>query len=209
MPKQVDHHQRRQEIADAVCRLVAAHGLHEVSLRHVADEAGVSMGQVQHYFNSKDEMLLFAFQTLSERVEARIGAAVREAPQPPTQRAILSALLREMLPLGEQARAEAPVWVAFLARAIVEPRLAVPFHQDGRALYGFVGDQIRSAQHAGVAPAMLDPDREANTLLALADGMMIQMLVGQLDISDALATLDYHLDRIFTGDGRGSREVSG
>src|SRR3954467_4457371 len=40
---------------------VAAHqGLEAVSLRHVATEAGVSTGMVQHYFRTKDEMMTFA-----------------------------------------------------------------------------------------------------------------------------------------------------
>jgi len=75
MPKQVDHEARRQRIADAVCRLAARRGLEGVSLRHVAVEAGVSMGQIQHYFTTKDEMLLFALRTMSDRVERRLGAA--------------------------------------------------------------------------------------------------------------------------------------
>lgn len=196
MPKRVDHRQRRDRIADAVCRLAATSGLDQVSLRHVAEEAGVSMGQVQHYFATKDSMLIFAFQALSERVEARI-AAVRHADQPPSEKAVLTALLREMLPVSEQARAEAPVWIAFLSRAIVEPQLATAVTHNGRDLPGFIAETIRRAQHAGTASPDLVPCREATTLLALADGMMIQLLIGQLQADEALATLDYHLDRIF------------
>jgi AcrR family transcriptional regulator len=193
----VDHRQRRQRIADAVCRLAGTRGLDEVSLRHVADEAGVSMGQVQHYFATKDDMLIFTFKTLSERVEARIGAAVGQAAQPPSNRAMLSTLLREMLPIGEQARAEAPVWIAFLARAVVEPQLAAAVERGGDDLPTFVAQRIRSAQDEGDAVPDLDVRRETSGLLALVDGMMIHLLTGQLEANDALATLDYHLDRIF------------
>jgi TetR/AcrR family transcriptional regulator, transcriptional repressor of bet genes len=48
MPKQVDHEERRQEIAAAVVRLVTTRGIETASLRTVASEAGVSMGAVQH-----------------------------------------------------------------------------------------------------------------------------------------------------------------
>jgi AcrR family transcriptional regulator len=196
LPKQVDHQQRRQRIADAVRRLVAAHGLGDVSLRHVADEAGVSMGQVQHYFATKDEMLLFAFRALAERVEARIGAAAPSVGESPSEKQVLAALLREMLPISEQAQAEAPVWIAFLARAVIAPELAASV-QDGGELHRFVAERIRSARHADNASPDVDAQTEARSLLALVDGMMIHMLVGQLDADDAVATLDYHLARIF------------
>ncbi|WP_233157170.1 MULTISPECIES: TetR family transcriptional regulator [Amycolatopsis] len=38
-----------------------------MSLREVAAEAGVSMGRVQHYFASKDDMLGFALELANER----------------------------------------------------------------------------------------------------------------------------------------------
>jgi AcrR family transcriptional regulator len=201
VPKQVDHEERRQHIADAVCRLVGSQGLDAVTLRHVAAEAGVSMGRVQHYFATKDDMLLFAFHALGERVEQRIGASVA-AVESPSARETLRALLMEMLPLDEHGRLEAPVWTAFLARAVVEPRLAAPLSEGGRQLTEFVGEQIRAAQRTGDAPSQLDPAREATALLAMMDGLMVHVLIGQVDTTAATATLDYHLGRIFTASPR-------
>jgi AcrR family transcriptional regulator len=185
MPKQVDHEARRRQIADAVCRLVGEHGLEAVSLRHVAAEAGVSMGQVQHYFATKDEMLLFTFRTIGEHVEQRIAAAVSGHETP---RAVLRALLVELLPLSEPARAEAPVLAAFLARAVVEPALARGLADGATAMAGFVAGHITGPD--------LDPQREARTLLALVDGLMLQLLTGQVTDHIALSLIDYHLDRI-------------
>ena len=68
MPKRVDPLARRHSIAEAVFRLAAARGADAVSLRDVAGEAGVSLGMVQHYFRSKDEMLLFALDHMRDRV---------------------------------------------------------------------------------------------------------------------------------------------
>src|SRR4030081_2122253 len=119
MPKQVDHEARRQQLAEAGCRLAGSQGLEAVSLRHVAAEAGVSMGQVQHYFTTKDEMLLFAFHTLSARVARRLAAPVQALVQPPSTRALLRALLVAMVSTDDEGRTEAPLWVAFVARAVV------------------------------------------------------------------------------------------
>jgi TetR/AcrR family transcriptional regulator, transcriptional repressor of bet genes len=196
VPKQVDHQARREQIAEAAFRLAGTQGLDAVSLRHVAAEAGVSMGLVQHYFTTKDELLLFAFHTLSQRVEQRIAAALGGAP-PSGPRSLLRTLLTELLPLTDEARREAPVWIAFLARAVVEPRLADTLRAGDKSMREFVSEQIRTAQRAGDTPAHIDPAREATTLLALADGLMSHVLMGQLDAAAALSTLDYYLHRIF------------
>jgi AcrR family transcriptional regulator len=196
MPKQVDHEERRQAIAAAVCRLASQRGLDGVSLRHVAAEAGVSMGLVQHYFTTKDEMLLFAFQVISGRVEKRIGTAL---PQPPTARSLLRVLLTAMVPHDATSRFEAPLWVAFLARAILEENLAAPLREGGRSLLDFVVGQLRSAQHAGDLGPGVDPELEAVGLLALTDGLMVQTLIDPDRADRAMATIDYHLDRIFAG----------
>jgi len=197
VPKRIDHQQRRQQIADAVCRLAGREGLEGVSLRHVAAEAGISMGRVQHYFATKDQMLMFTFQAISQRVEQRMGAVVNRLEQPGDPKSLLRAMLVEMLPLSQQARAEAPVLVAFLARIIVEPKLADPLREDNGRLNGFVAEQILGAQQNNAASAELDPVREATALLALVDGLMIHLLTHQVAAPAALAALDGQLDRIF------------
>lgn len=198
MPKRVDHQQRREQIAEAVCRLAGRQGLDAVTLRHVAAEAGVSMGRVQHYFTTKDDMLLFAFRAISERYERRLEAAAAGLGPSPTPRALLRTLLIEMLPLSEQAKAEAPVFVAFLARAVVQPRLAEFQQEDGRRLRAFVAELVGGT---GVAP-----EPEAVGLLALVDGLMTNLLIGHVDEPTAVATVDYHLDRIFQ-DNRSVRQA--
>lgn len=49
--------QQRQRILDAATRVLPARGVAGVRLRDVAQEAGVSIGALQHYFASRDELL--------------------------------------------------------------------------------------------------------------------------------------------------------
>ncbi|KOV82160.1 TetR/AcrR family transcriptional regulator [Nocardia sp. NRRL S-836] len=189
MPKQVDHEARRREIGAAVCRVMAARGLDAVSLRHVAAEAGVSMGRVQHYFATKDEMLLFAFRLISDRVADRIGQVWSDDP-----RTFLRALLLELLPISAAARAEAPVLAAFLAQAVVEPRLAEPLRAGSHEMVAFVAGQIRAVRPEG------DAERDALALLAFVDGLMLQVLIGQVDVRTAEELVEHQLSRLFTND---------
>lgn len=185
MPKQVDHDERRREIGDAVCRVMATRGLDAVSLRHVAAEAGVSMGRVQHYFATKDEMLLFAFRQISDRVAQRLGAVHSDDP-----RTYLRALLLELLPLTPAARAEAPVLAAFLAQAVVEPRLAEPLREGGPQMAAFVAGLIAQVRPDG------DAERDAMALLAFVDGLMLQMLIGQVEADVAVELVDHQLRHV-------------
>ena len=120
MPKVVDHDQRRAELARAVWAVIGRHGIEGATVRRVADEAGFSMGGLRYYFDSQQGLLRFAALALarnvSDRVSAHLGDDLGAA-----DRAQL--LLEAMLPLDDERRVEADVWLACLARSRVDDTL--------------------------------------------------------------------------------------
>lgn len=193
MPKVVDHNERRTSIAEALLRVAGEHGLEAVSLRHVAAEAGVTSGMVQHYFRTKDEMMAFALEVVRERSEARLTAAVTALGADPSPRQVLRTVVAEMLPVDEPRRADGRVALAFLAYTAVRPEAAAPLRADTAAMLTFFADQIRAC---GPRPG-IDPDRAATGLLALMEGLGVHLLGGHYRAETALAVLDAHLDAIF------------
>jgi TetR/AcrR family transcriptional regulator, transcriptional repressor of bet genes len=194
VPRKVDHDERRRHIVEALLRITASRGIDAVSLREVAQEAGVSMGAVQHYFTSKDEMLLFALQhwldlgvhrRFTERVRRRLSAGAAGTPI-----AILLALAAEYLPHDDLSRADSQVAIAFLARAAVEPAVAAAL---APAFNGFV-DTLCAVIQGGGGP--FDAPAEAQRLAALLDGLRIPVLIGALAHRDALAVVERHLDQL-------------
>src|SRR3954462_1087986 len=121
MPKVVDHEERRAELREAVWRLASRDGLEAVTVRGVAEEAGCSTGALVHYFDDKEELLLFAFRTVADRVMRRVAAA-EEATTNPLE--LARAMLLEGLPLDRERQAEVRVWFAFLGLALTRPALA-------------------------------------------------------------------------------------
>ena len=101
----------------------APNPLEAASVRDVAKEAGVSAGMVQHHFRTRDEMLRFACEYMVERTQNRISPLVAAIPEPRSARAILEVMFRELLPLDEERRNEIRIWMAFLARAVVQPEM--------------------------------------------------------------------------------------
>lgn len=189
VPKLVDHHERRTLLADALLRVAATRGLMDVSLRHVAAEAGVTAGMVQHYFRTKDEMMVFALDVVAARVQARLEA--EEVGDDP--RARVRALLVAILPLDAARELEGRVAVAFHAYAAARPAVAARLREDTAGMRAAIAAQIRSAG----APGALDPERAATGLLSLVEGLAIHVLGGHVDPDHALATLDGHLDLAF------------
>lgn len=198
MPKQVNHAERQRHIAEAVLRVIATRGLEAVSLRDVAAEGHVSMGMVQHYFTSKDQMLMFACEYMVERAGQRVQERVGGLSGPVTPRALLRTMCVEILPLDEEHRAAVRVWIAFLARAVVEPDLAAFMRAIWSASHALFAGQIRDAQARGEIPAHRDPNREATAALALADGLVSHVLIGHYSPAAALSAIDDYLERLFS-----------
>ena len=57
------------------CRIIATDGLERASLREVADEAGLAVGSVRHYFASSEDLLAYSFAAVSDRILARLDEA--------------------------------------------------------------------------------------------------------------------------------------
>lgn len=188
MPKYVDYEGRRRALADAVCELAAERGAEAVTLRDVATRAGVSMGAVQRAFRTRDDMLVFALEQVGERVMTRVRTQGNRSARRPA-RSQLATLANELALLDEARRAEAAVWLAFVAQATFTPRLA-------KVLRVNYGEILRALA------ALLGGDREeACALLALVDGLTLHVLVGQLTPGAAKRILDARLARHEAADG--------
>ncbi|GAB3957205.1 TetR/AcrR family transcriptional regulator [Micromonospora vulcania] len=193
MPKKVDHQERRTLIADALMRVAADQGLEAVSLRHVAAQAGVSAGMVQHYFRTKDEMMAFALSVVRERNQVRVTEAVTRLGTDPAPRLLLRTMIAALLPLDQRTRDDGRVALAFLAYTAVRPAAAPSLRTGTEQLTGFI---------ASLLPAP-DPDAAAAGLLALMEGLGVYLLGGQYTAEQALDALDAHLDLLF-GQQRGT-----
>ena len=192
MPKFVDAVIRRQEIVDAVFRIIATDGLERASLREVADEAQLAVGSVRHYFASSDELLTHAFAVVVDRIVGRLTDAdslLGDAPPASgEQHAAVLALLGEFLPLDEQRAVDACVWMAFKNAARTRPFLAAEADRSHRAVAAVVGGLILGLAGAASVEAAADANdaagleqqvlvTEAELLLAVLDGLTMHALL--------------------------------
>ncbi|WP_329494839.1 TetR/AcrR family transcriptional regulator [Kitasatospora herbaricolor] len=205
MPKKVDHESRRQEISEALWRIASARGLDAASLRDVAAEAGISLGRLQHYFRTKDEMLLFTLRHINrlaeERIRHRIETLAQDLEGPPPPRLVLRECLAGMLPLDEHSRIGTLVGAAYFARAVHDEGLRTESREGIPLLRAFLADQLRQAVERGEVAPDRDPQDEAMLLISLVDGLTAYTLLDVQRPDEALRLLDRHLDRLFSGQG--------
>ena len=201
MPKLVDHEQRRAQLAEAVWTVIRRDGLERASVRNVAREAGLSMGSLRHYFATQSELLCFAMQLVGDRARARVRALEPVADA----RHLAERLLHELVPLDDERRAEAEVWLAFTGHALVDA--------DQRAIHQRIHDELNGAcataltllADAGLTPASLDIPLEAARLHALLDGLAVHAVMRpeQLPPERIKAVIARHLDTLQVGPGSG------
>lgn len=224
MPKLVDHEERRAHIIDALLRTAADTGLHAVTMRSVAIEAGVSVRLVQYYFDTKEQLLLAALTRLAarmgeriqervqgriqgrvegrveERVEERVRDRAGAAGPSASPRDIVEAVLLESVPTDEESRTFHLVYTEYAVLSITDPALAgQSFLAAPNEMEDFLVGQLTAARQAGDTDPRTDARQEAVVLLAVSAGLGLSVLLGQRTADDAVAVLHYHLGRLFPG----------
>jgi AcrR family transcriptional regulator len=134
---------RRLDILRAAARVFRRRGIAAAGMREIADTAGLSPGNLYHYFSGKDEILLFC----QERTLERMLGAVASADGGPRERlrAVLRAHVHSMLDEmeGTVAHLDVESLPARMRARMIERRDAYE-----RALRAIVGEGMTSGAFA-------------------------------------------------------------
>lgn len=199
MPKIVDHEQRRHDLAEALWRVIAGSGPGAVSVRSVAAEAGMSPGALRHYFQTREQLLVFAMELSEARVTERIVA--RQAEQDPDTPMVERAagFVEELVPLDDLRRAEFRAWEA-AGLLGEEDRDRQARWDKQRLLYRQVVGSLAGQPMRDPSQAHPDPwvEEWVGHLHAFVDGLALQLMVtpGMTDTADVRQRLRSFLGRI-------------
>ncbi|MCM3749571.1 TetR family transcriptional regulator C-terminal domain-containing protein [Paenibacillus pasadenensis] len=195
MPKIVDHNQRREELAQAAWRVIKQGGIEAATVRKVAEEAGMSLGSLRHYFETQSELIAFSMDLVSNRVTKRI----RQTPLTGNIRTDCIMLAAQVLPLDEERRIEGEVWLAMTAKSLADPSLRILFLEVHDSLLRLF-EQIVCRCWGQPYNRPLSPvaAAEARALHALIDGLAVHLLfeLEGLSPETAMALVERQLDRI-------------
>ena len=164
---------RRGEVVAATRRVIARDGLDKASMRAIAQELGCTIGVLTHYFRDKESML--------DVVLAEIVAGVDDR-----RRRLLSGdygladvieYLCDTLPNSDDQIEWWKAWLAFTSASFGAGRRSATHTRFYNKLRRNWEDSFHHLALKGELRGDIDPALEGDTLLALLDGMGIQILI--------------------------------
>jgi AcrR family transcriptional regulator len=191
MPKIVDHDERREEVANAVIDVVARSGVAGVTLKSVAEEAGWSTGVINHYFDSKTDLIVTA-----ARHCLRQWASLDRRVATDDAVAALRDLIQAMVPIHERRMAITRAMIAFMGEAIADDALAEPLRAMQIHWRSLIADVLRRGVAAGEFAASLDVDHTADTLAALANGLAVRSAFESVEFEVQRGLVDRWIDQL-------------
>ncbi|MFE7424826.1 MULTISPECIES: TetR/AcrR family transcriptional regulator [unclassified Streptomyces] len=199
MPKIVDHEQRRRRLVEAVWALAVRGGIEQVTLRKVADEAGVSMGQVQHYYSSMQALIRDALDRAVRAVNANIENAVSAAGAT-SPGAVLRACLHALISPDEASVRLMRFSLAAAGRAVSDPTMAKVLAPGDDELLSFTAGLITAARQERGSEPCGDARIEADICWSLAMSLGVDVALGYRTPDAAERMLGYHIDQILGPD---------
>ncbi|WP_261379880.1 TetR/AcrR family transcriptional regulator [Rhodococcus rhodochrous] len=187
MPRVVDHAQRRREIVYALWAVIHERGIDGVTFQAVAAAGGVSIGRIQHYFDSKEHLIRTGAEYMVAEAEKRYERAESDP------RAALVALLAQPVPTDEAGRLGVSVWYAYLAKSASDPWVRAFLEESTQ---GTTEETRRLLEELGMPPEKA-PD-EATRLVALSNGITQAVLVGVTEPPDGIALITDEVARTTT-----------
>lgn len=199
MVKRTSTEARREEIADAVLRVIRRDGIGAASVRTIADEAGLSTGSLRHFFGTQSDLLLFAMELVTKRVYERLAAIGFTGDL----RADARLLAEQFVPLDDDRRGEMDVWQAFVVAARTDPALAEVRDRTDREMYEGFLRIVGPLQDAGLLVPGASAEVEAMRLHALVDGLAAHGVnhPRRMNADRIHAVLDAHFAALFGGRG--------
>jgi TetR/AcrR family transcriptional regulator, transcriptional repressor of bet genes len=186
---------RKKTIARATCRAIVERGLHRMNMRDIARALGTTTGPLQHYFASKDELLLYTKNLLVDELlnDAQQAGRKRRGGER------LRIVCERLLPFTDTARTAWLVLTAFNGRAIGDSQLTAIQNLRYSKCRQFFEQEIVAAKESGVLNRSVDPALEAIALASFVDGLAVQMLfLSKSEIKQAKAALvPQYLQRSF------------
>jgi AcrR family transcriptional regulator len=164
---------QREHVLASAERLVAVRGFERVRLRDVAKEAGVSIGSLQHHFETRDGLLRETFLwSATRRVEQ--WAEEADVSGDPWQR--LSSLLVSVFEV-EDFQQRSTIWIEFSAAAARDDEVRKVMANLYERWRMPLREVIRAGVDAGVFVPVAAVDDVVDILAAQIDGLEVAAII--------------------------------
>ena len=171
--------ERKAQVLAAARACIVDLGYERVTVRDIAETAGVSTGTVVFYFRDKESVLEAALLGKIQDTGITFRAALEGAQ---SARERLERLVEASLPASDEVRDEWRLWLTFWGEATRNARLRAVSDRQHLRWTRFLSRVVRE----GVAAcefAPVDAEATAALIAALIDGMAVQATLGNPALS--------------------------
>ncbi|GAB3040873.1 TetR/AcrR family transcriptional regulator [Sediminivirga luteola] len=175
MPKIVDHGERRNEIADAVLTLIANGGTKAVTTRNVAKQSGWSAGTVNHYFESREALMLGALRRAAQLQGRELKRILHRGDATPMER--LHRMTESILPLDERRVAMTKIFLEYYAQSNAQADTQEEVAQYLRNWRNAATRLIQQCKEEGSIASSREASTLAVELVAMTDGLSMHALL--------------------------------
>lgn len=178
--------ERKIDILDAACRVIARRGVRGLRVEEIAREAGVSVALIYYHYQGREELLRRVLEYAHERTRAYNLPGIPPGADIPPRQQVEAMLLGEIQ--DDPAVIEnSAVWGEVTASAIFDPGLRDAVRAGNDRWADAVERLIRRGQADGSIPPAVDPRAAAVRLTAVVDGLSTRWLAGLLPTAEAHA----------------------
>lgn len=168
-----DHNAKRIEIAEAACKAILRLGIANAGLADIAREMGYTTGVLRHYFEDKEDLLLFAKNMLFDRASAQ----ARQAAAGATGLERLRIMVVDSLQLDAETVDRWRLLAIFSGRAIGDTRLMAIQQRRNEHFWKLLEEELTELQKAGYLSSRADLQLEARGIVAFGDGLADQVIM--------------------------------
>lgn len=158
----------RSRIQATALDLFDREGFENVSVEEIAQNAGCSVGNIYHYFKSKDEL---AIQVTSfvDAAYLELEAAYLADSHTPARDKLLDFVGRALEISGQE-----PVLYKSFIHGLKYPEQGVLKNSEKRVYFRLLRELVSACQHEGSLPAGADADEIVEQLVVLHRGMLFE-----------------------------------
>lgn len=191
MSRSIDREARKEQLAEAVWQIILDKGIGAVSVRTVADQAGLAVGSLRYIFPTRTELLRFSAELMVERATARVLATPWH--DDPAEYAL--AVITRLLPRDPDTRAELEINLALVGECPAEPALVGIRNRAHEQLLAVFTRLVELLTHESLPNEVVVP--LARRLHALTDGLALHLLHREPgDVDGALELIRDEIARI-------------
>jgi AcrR family transcriptional regulator len=188
---------RRKQIIEATRSVIAEKGFAGITMRDMAQAAGISLGTLSYHFTAVNDLLAEILRVETDEVYAEVTTTAR---QQSTGLGELTFLVDQFLASNPRMREHWLLWLNFWAISLVKPEYA----NWQRSVYRQWHRQVETAIKRGVADGSVssdDPYDDAVAFAAMLDGLVVQTYMpgSRVTPKRARALLTRHVNSMAAG----------